>query len=252
MGKDDHIESLEGLFALLERLELQEETLFRGQRQDFPLLPKIARENLRLKDPVLAAEKAMFDSFKRQAVMHVGHGSTFTDWDWLSIAQHHGLPTRLLDWTRNPLASLWFAVNCEPHDDDAGILWIYQPTRDDYCSLHEKLSPFEVQKPQVYLPNHSAQRIAAQTGLFTVHAYFEAHGGFVPFEDNGVRGGQLQRFEIPADAFCNLRFDLDRCGVNSASIFPDLDGLTSHIQWLHRLLEDEVEAHEEAVGKEGS
>jgi hypothetical protein len=38
-----------------------------------------------------------------------------------------------------------------------------------------------------------------------------------------------------------LRFGLDRLGVNSATLFPDLDGLTRHLNWEHTLIGDETE-----------
>lgn len=253
MDAEGTIESLADFLSLLERLDLQEETLFRGQRQDFPLLPKIARKNLRLKKTVLVAEQELIQSFKRQAIIHATARNTRSTLDWLAVAQHHGLPTRLLDWTKNPLAALWFAVKAEPNNSDFGVLWIYQPSPEDFLpvidesSRFNKLTPFSIKKTQIYFPNHSNQRIVTQSGVFTVHAYIENYGCFVPFEDNVSEGGELKKFEIPAKAFCNLRFDLDRCGINSASIFPDLDGLATHLQWLHGLLEDEIEAHQQAL-----
>ena len=69
----------------------QEVTLFRGQSCDFPLLPAIARE--RLTDDVLEAERLMLEEFQR-------HSAPFlrvvpaTLWEWIALAQHHGLPTR--------------------------------------------------------------------------------------------------------------------------------------------------------------
>ena len=141
--------------------------VFRGQREDWPLLPKIAR--LDLLESLKDSEPEMFEVFKREAVALLDIPPT-NDWDWLTVAQHHGLPTRLLDWTTNPLAALWFAVS-EPVEDDSqdGVVWVFEPSKRRITRDPERArSPFEVSATYLYLPRHVTPRIRAQEGVFTV------------------------------------------------------------------------------------
>ena len=64
----------------------------------------------------------MFDEFKRRGVA-VLPSRPSDDWEFLAVARHHGLPTRLLDWTENPLAALFFALE-EPSSGDSAV-WCY-------------------------------------------------------------------------------------------------------------------------------
>ena len=82
-------------------------TLFRGQLEDWPLLPKIAR--FKEIGDIISFEQSLLSHFRREAFPFLNIIPN-NDWEWLSIAQHHGLPTRLLDWSLNPLVALWFAV----------------------------------------------------------------------------------------------------------------------------------------------
>jgi hypothetical protein len=85
--------------------------LFRGQKDStWDLLPKIAREDFNFIGPnFLFKENELIDEFQRLSRPHINQDILLNQWDLLALAQHHGLPTRLLDWTSNPLVALYFA-----------------------------------------------------------------------------------------------------------------------------------------------
>jgi hypothetical protein len=202
--------------------------LFRGQKMDAPLIPKIAEINL--KRDLLLSEKQMIDEFERQSIPHLNFKPE-SDWEWLALAQHHGLPTRLLDWTENPLAALWFCVSQSPKGNSPGVVWVFYPLKKDFVTLDDKKGPFSQEGTKVFQPKHIAKRIIAQKGWFTVHKYLKTKGGFIPLEKNKVYKGRIKKLIIPAEKFSNMSITLHHCGVNAFSLFPDLDGLCKLIKW---------------------
>ena len=108
-------------------------------------------------------ERSLFDMFCREAEGYVQRLDS--EWEMLALAQHHGLPTRLLDWSYNPLVALYFAV--EKHHNCDGELFALNAPKKASAKTRRK-SPFCITKPFKYLPSTVTPRIRAQEGVFVV------------------------------------------------------------------------------------
>jgi hypothetical protein len=234
-------------------LDANDLCVYRGQSRDLPLLPRIAR--IKCREDVEASEREMMNGLRRSVGQFL-NSPPQTDWDLLALAQHHGVATRLLDWSRNPLVALYFAV-AEPARDvppSPAVVWRFEPDSEHYLTEQATETPFLPSKTLLFVPNSVTTRIRAQSGLFSVHRFQHKRcRDFVPLEKNPRYSGKLTKLLIPPDAFCDIRYMLDHFGVNRATMFPDLDGLCHYLTWSHSLLSDEREAppdkHKAAVRK---
>jgi hypothetical protein len=216
-------------------------TIFRGQREDKTLLPRVARlDPVRDDyDDILDVENKMIQDFEREAVTFVQRMPD-NDWDLLALAQHHGLSTRLLDWTSNPLAGLWFAVHKPPKNKKKdAVVWVLRPDSDDIVrDASSTSSPFKSKRTKVFIPRHVTSRIRAQDGIFTVHKFME-DDRVIPLNSQRKYKSKLHKILIQPRYFPRIRYELNRCGVNAGSLFPDLDGLAKKIEWKYGFAEDE-------------
>jgi len=172
-------------------------------------------------------EDNMLARFQREIRPHMTLGPSIPlshDWDLRAIAQHHGLKTRLLDWSESPLIAAYFAVEyagiVDGKKTDAALYGVPCPqiihsSGDKWLAGHDVL---------VFYPPHLTPRITVQRGLFTIHQTPD-----LPWQPL-----ELQKWGIPSDACLGIKISLSRAGINRASLFPDPDGIAAHINWLHK------------------
>ena len=213
--------------------------LFRGQRcKDWDLTPRIGRTIFRRRySSLLDTEIKMLDEFERFSLPHLGNRDISSKWDLLALAQHHGLPTRLLDWTTNPLVALWFAVEKPPEREMDASVWAFEAENTDHIRI--ETDPFTLTKTSIFRPRHLDIRIIAQSGWFTVHRFIEEESRFALLNKIKIQSPRLRQFIIPKQYFASLRDDLVRCGITRATLFSDLSGLCGHIEWVFSPLHDE-------------
>jgi len=235
-----HTESTVSSFlSLIERTKSSEvlkgnkaDFLFRGQNTDEPLIPKIARLKPKGTD-LNKIEQLMLADYDRQS-LPFREFNTVDQWDLLALAQHHGLPTRLLDWSYSALAALWFCVKRSPKKDKKGslqdgIVWLFKTFPADFIEFPTDETPFGNSKTRIFRPRVVARRILAQSGVFTCHKRMK-DGRFIPFDKNKAYSKRLVKITIPASAFGDIRQQLEACGVHRLTLFPDLDGLAAYLQ----------------------
>lgn len=250
------------LTALKQELHSPTAWVFRGQAAwDWSLRPKLGRderqnETFELTAPVrveglgrfrslrglyLSKEKERFEEWRAEAraVLDPSVPRPSSDLEWLAIGQHYGLNTRLLDWTRNPLVGLYFAISDDRDDlrERDGALFALQglPTVEDGA-------PWQSAGVRLYNPPSLVERMGRQSGLFSLHQVGDQGGSLdlVSYAQGMWQGDERAKGDVGSLAFRDLalvkirvkaedkhtlRQELRLLGVDEFFAFPDLGGL---------------------------
>jgi len=208
--------------------------LFRGHSHfDFNLTPAIARPCDLKGDSLKKKEAEIYDEFLRLGSMLIDDLKMPGDWDKLALAQHHGLPTRLLDWTSSPLVALWFACANKRKTDKADrAVWIFKidEEKDKVDIKDDSNSPFDDVYPRIFKPAHITERIRLQAGWFSVHDIVSENGNKSLEELVGMES-KLEKIVLPNDCAPEMLKLLDLFHINASTLMPDLTGISLHLKW---------------------
>jgi hypothetical protein len=221
--------SIEGFRSWIQQVkDKTETTIYRGQRKDFPLLPNICRDNK--KELLLQNEKKLLTEFKNKAKPYL-QAIPKNDWEWLVFAQHHGLYTRLIDWSYDPYVALWFALKETEKNDNRPEVWVMNPLKKDVISNFDKTRPFSGQRSKVFNSSFRFPRINEQKGCFILFKHIEnTKNGFVPIENNKQLRTRINRIRIQNHSATHILSQLNDMGYDNDSMFPNIDKVAELVQ----------------------
>ena len=214
------------------------DSIFRGHRDhEWKLNPKLARHT---SITIRKREKIVMNEFKRLSLPFISIQPR-NEFDWLTLAQHHGLPTRLLDWTYNPLTALWFVVRKGADNGNDGSVWMFSPLLEDWQVQQQDShdNPYSVSEIMIYRPTYISQRIATQTSVFTIHPT-GSDDEITPLERSYKHRNKLFKMMVPRARFKDIRKELNKYNINESTIFMDLDGICGYLGWRYLEIEPKV------------
>jgi hypothetical protein len=238
-------ESLDSVADLLSKIQGFEGALYlRGQSDSsWGLLPSIARPythaGKKLNGFNSDQERDLLHRFRRHTYEH--RNRVLNEWEALFLARHHGLPVRLLDWSTNPLVALfWACLHSDGAKTDGAIWWFKrrEANKPKHLDVFKEEQPLQVAGIRLIFPYYPTQRMTAQSGVFTIHGEpnrdpKELPSNAYPEADCDIESGGV--YFISAHKKGGILIELDRLGINSRTLLPELDGIAAGL-WQSELL----------------
>ena len=261
MHDDSHVERPHSWTDLLERLyegswnadlqRFRSPFAFRGLAS---IEHELSNSLVRLAgaEEIAKVESSMLRNFRKYAHEQTAAGVD-TIWHWLAVGQHHGLPTRLVDWTYSPFVALHFATENPADFDRDGIIWCVDfvkantllPKRLKAILEEEHSDTFTVEMLGEFSSLRAFDALAREpfvvfleppsldTRILNQFALFSLMPSPCARLDTWLdaRPDLCRRVVVPAELKWEVRDKLDQANINERTLFPGLDGLS---RWLER------------------
>lgn len=209
--------------------------IFRGMNNiNYLLVPKIGREPYiarcnsdSIVDDLQDMEEQIMNEFIKTSIPYMDLRN-ISSWDQWTIGQHHGLPTRLLDWTENPLIAAYFATENSSDDDVVVYVVDKKQFNSNTADVLDVFSLSDEDDVVIYSPSYIHPRIIAQKGVFTIHKDPTIPLDKIKINDDPC---QVDKLIIPNRIIKDFVNDLDWFGINHSFIYPGLEGLAYHLDY---------------------
>lgn len=202
--------------------------IFRGHSQiTYELMPSIMRKDIFASPPTAPQideyEDHLMDEWRKRARAFVEPTARENrlHWECLARAQHHYLPTRLLDWTERAATALYFAVERDKKSDFSCVWAIFAP---EAIRSGRFSHPNQIDKVYLFRPPHIVPRITVQQSCFTVHP-----SDYRQRPHDWIKGMHFV-FVVRNRHRQKILKGLHAVGINRAALFPDLDGVAAHLR----------------------
>lgn len=218
---------------------------FRGVKSvEYDLTPSLCRKSLNIK-----YETKYLSKFKSKAVPYLDKLPTY--WGWLFLMEHYGIPTRLMDWSKDALVALVFALDeCNEYEKKVdSAVWCLNPVKlnesfsfnkyykNGYIPNVEEDGVYKMfgpdlenetdKKPCAVIGPMNNSRIIAQKGAFTIFPHIK---DILPLNKIFDSEEYLYKICIAKEHSDFILSQLMNYGINKAFLYPDLDHIAEQIK----------------------